>query len=41
MIMAPTGEILKVAGSKRDMAPTGPIPGSTPIRVPTKTPAKQ
>jgi hypothetical protein len=41
IIMAPTGDTLKVAGSKRDIAPTGPMPGRTPIRVPIKTPAKQ
>jgi hypothetical protein len=41
MIMAPTGEVCKVVGSRRDMAPTGPMPGRTPISVPMKTPIKQ
>lgn len=40
-MMADSGGIAKVAGSSRDIAATGPIPGSTPIRVPTKTPVKQ
>ena len=30
-----------VEGSKSAMAPTGPMPGSTPTIVPTRTPTKQ
>jgi len=41
MIIALTGEIPKVIGSRSDIAPTGPIPGRTPTRVPMKTPKKQ
>jgi hypothetical protein len=41
MIMEPTGSIPKVTGNKREMVATGPIPGSTPIRVPINTPRKQ
>jgi hypothetical protein len=41
MIIAPIGVMRKVAGSKRDIAPTGPMPGSTPISVPVRTPMKQ
>jgi hypothetical protein len=41
MMMAATGEIPKVTGSKIDIAPTGPMPGRTPIRVPISTPKKQ
>jgi hypothetical protein len=41
MMMAASGVDLKVIGRSRDMAPTGPMPGSTPIRVPMKTPIKQ
>jgi hypothetical protein len=36
-----TGDILNVNGSKIQIAPDGPIPGRTPIRVPRNTPAKQ
>jgi len=32
---------LNVTGSKRAMVAAGPIPGRTPIRVPTKHPARQ
>jgi hypothetical protein len=39
--MAPTGLIWKVMGKRRDIVPTGPMPGRTPIRVPVKTPMKQ
>jgi hypothetical protein len=28
-------------GSNMDMVPVGPIPGSTPINVPMRTPTKQ
>jgi hypothetical protein len=41
MIMAETGSTWKVAGSKREIVPTGPIPGRTPMRVPINTPMKQ
>jgi hypothetical protein len=39
--MDPVVEILKVMGRRIDMAPTGPIPGSTPTRVPRIDPMKQ
>jgi len=39
--MAVTGEMPKVIGNKIDIAPTGPIPGNTPISVPISTPIKQ
>src|SRR5512137_807519 len=41
MMMAASGVDLNVAGSSSDIAPTGPMPGSTPISVPMKTPTKQ
>ena len=41
MIMAEIGFILKVAGSKIEIAPIGPIPGRTPTNVPNNTPKKQ
>jgi len=41
MIIAEMGDILNVAGKRMDIAPTGPIPGSTPTSVPIKTPMKQ
>ena len=41
MIMAATGGTLKVSGSSIAMVAVGPIPGSTPIKVPTSTPMKQ
>jgi hypothetical protein len=41
MIIPETGGILKVVGNRIAMAPVGPIPGKTPIRVPIKTPMKQ
>ena len=34
------GDIAYVAGSNKDIVATGPIPGNTPISVPTKTPTK-
>jgi len=34
-------ENLKVAGRRRAMAAAGPKPGSTPTRVPTRTPIPQ
>ena len=39
--LAATGDRPKVMGSRIDIAPTGPMPGRTPIRVPTSTPMKQ
>src|SRR5665647_522365 len=41
MMMAPTASRLKVSGSSMATAATGPMPGSTPTRVPTSTPMKQ
>jgi hypothetical protein len=41
MIIDETGLIPKVTGKRSDIVPAGPIPGSTPIRVPMKTPIKQ
>ena len=35
MMMPASGVALKVIGSNRDMAATGPMPGRTPIKVPT------
>jgi hypothetical protein len=41
MIIADVGDIPKVTGKRSAIPPTGPIPGSTPIRVPKRTPKKQ
>ncbi len=41
MISADTGGRPKVIGSSMAMVATGPIPGSTPISVPSSTPMKQ
>ena len=41
MIMAETGDILKVAGKRIAIVPGAPIPGSTPTKVPIRTPRKQ
>ncbi len=41
IIVAEIGDIRNVAGRRMDMAPTGPIPGRTPMRVPSNTPKKQ
>jgi hypothetical protein len=41
MMIAVVGGIPYVTGRRMAMVPTGPIPGRTPIRVPTKTPRKQ
>ncbi len=38
MISAATGATLKVIGSSIAMVASGPMPGSTPISVPTETP---
>ena len=40
MTMEATGLILNVMGRSRDIAATGPKPGSTPIKVPKSTPIK-
>src|SRR5690349_19616533 len=41
MMSAPTGGKLKVTGRSIAMAASGPMPGSTPTRVPMNTPMKQ
>src|SRR5687767_11978538 len=41
MMSAETGATLKVIGSSMAIVASGPIPGSTPISVPRKTPMKQ
>ena len=41
MIIAATGGTLKVSGKSIAMVANGPMPGSTPIKVPTSTPTKQ
>src|SRR5687767_9020191 len=41
MMSAATGGTLKVSGSSIAMVASGPMPGSTPIRVPSSTPMKQ
>ena len=41
MMRAETGGTLKVIGSSIAIVASGPMPGSTPISVPTKTPMKQ
>ena len=41
IMVADIGDIRKVAGKRIDIAPIGPIPGSTPTKVPIKTPRKQ
>src|ERR1044072_5967153 len=41
MISAPTGATLNVIGSSIAMVASGPMPGSTPISVPTETPIRQ
>src|SRR3954469_2879087 len=40
MISAPVGFRLKVIGSSMAMVATGPIPGSTPMRVPSSAPTR-
>jgi len=40
-MIAEIGDIRKLTGKRIDIAPTGPIPGRTPINVPNKTPIKQ
>ena len=41
VMIAVAGGRLKVTGRSRAMVAAGPIPGRTPIRVPTKHPARQ
>lgn len=41
IMIAEIGDIRKVAGRRIEIAPIGPIPGSTPTSVPTRTPTKQ
>jgi hypothetical protein len=41
MIMALTGPSEKVSGKSIAIVARGPMPGSTPIRVPTETPIAQ
>src|SRR5215212_5300829 len=41
MMSADTGARLKVIGSSMAMVATGPMPGRTPIRVPSITPMRQ
>src|SRR5262245_15407862 len=41
MISEPAGDMVKVIGSSMAMVAVGPIPGSTPIRVPSNVPMKQ
>src|SRR5687767_11248268 len=41
MMRADTGATLNVIGSNMAIVASGPIPGSTPINVPRKTPMKQ
>jgi hypothetical protein len=41
MIMDAVGSIPKVVGRRSEMVATGPIPGKTPIKVPTRQPIKQ
>ena len=40
MISAPTGGRPKVIGSSIAMVASGPMPGSTPISVPTRAPIR-
>jgi hypothetical protein len=40
MISAVVGSSLKVDGSRRAMAPTGPMPGRMPTTVPMTTPMR-
>ncbi len=41
MISAATGEMANVIGISIAMVASGPIPGNTPIRVPSRQPRKQ
>src|SRR5215475_6309621 len=40
MMSAPVGSTLKVSGNSMAMVAIGPMPGSTPIKVPTRHPMK-
>jgi hypothetical protein len=40
MMMAETGESLKVMGSSKEIDAAGPNPGSTPTKVPMRQPRK-
>src|SRR4029450_6777237 len=40
MMSAPVGSTLKVSGNSMAMVAIGPMPGSTPIKVPTRHPVK-
>src|SRR5215468_6504302 len=40
MMSAPVGSTLKVSGNSMAMVAIGPMPGSTPIKVPTRHPTK-
>jgi len=40
MMIAVAGGRVKVTGKRRAMVAAGPIPGRTPIRVPTKQPKR-
>src|SRR5436190_6762154 len=40
MMIEAVGDIVNVIGSSSDIVATGPMPGNTPISVPTKTPTK-
>jgi hypothetical protein len=41
MIIAVSGSMPKVMGSSSAMVGIGPMPGSTPIRVPSRQPSRQ
>jgi hypothetical protein len=41
IMIAGTGEILRVRGINNDMVATGPSPGRTPTNVPNNVPKKQ
>jgi hypothetical protein len=41
MMRAVTGSKLKVIGSSMAIVAVGPMPGSTPTMVPSRTPTKQ
>jgi hypothetical protein len=38
MMKAPTGSSLNVSGSSSEIVSAGPMPGSTPMAVPSSTP---
>jgi hypothetical protein len=40
-IIAETGDMASVAGKRKERVAAGPIPGSTPMRVPATQPRKQ